>query len=490
MKEAIKDTILKQRKFFSTTQTRAIDFRIKQLKKLRAAIQKNESSIIDALQKDLGKPPFEAYASEIHLILTDINHALKHLATWSKPKKVHTPFTHFPGKSYIVPEPRGVVLIMAPWNYPVQLTLLPLVGAIAAGNCAIIKPSEHAPHASAIIAKIIHDTFDPEFISVIEGEVEVSKKLLEEQYDYILFTGSMHVGKIVMEAAAQHLTPVTLELGGKSPCIITETASLDCAAKRIVWGKFFNAGQNCVAPDYVFIKDELKNKFIDLCKKYIHQFFGKDPEKSQFYGRIINQQNFERLSSMLDQGTIVLGGKTDKEKRYIAPTLIDNVDVKSAILNEEIFGPLLPIVSYNTLSDAISFITKHSIPLALYIFSTNKKEQKHIMQAVQSGGVCINDTLLQASTSELPFGGLGLSGFGKYHGKASFDTFSHMRSLFTNSCWYNLELRFPPYNRFINKVTIKWLRFSTVLGKLNRWIKIGMTLLIIAILLLAYYSMR
>ncbi|MFW6295658.1 MAG: aldehyde dehydrogenase [Halothece sp.] len=440
---SVQDTIQQQRNFFATGKTREISFRIEQIKKLKEAIKTHQDAILKALNQDLNKPEFEGIF-EI-AVLQEIDHTLKHLKSWVKPKKAKTPLTQFPASAKIYPEPLGVVLIIGPWNYPFSLMISPLVGAIAAGNCAILKPSEIAPQTSHILADIIQKTFDPNYIAVIEGGVETSQQLLAEKFDSIFFTGGTKVGKIVMEAAAKNLTPVTLELGGKSPCIVDTEINLKETAKRITWGKFLNAGQTCIAPDYLLVDSRIKPNLVAAIQQCITDFYGNNPAESPDYARIINEKQFERLSGLLNDGKILTGGQTNATERYIAPTLIDNVSLDSPIMQEEIFGPLLPILEYTSLEEAIALINSRPKPLALYLFSNNKAKQQQVLNTTSSGGVCINDTIMQVSVPELPFGGVGESGIGSYHGKASFDTFSHYKSVLKKSFWFELNWRYAPY---------------------------------------------
>jgi len=441
----IQTMIAKQRTFFATGKTKDYDFRVSQLQKLSQLIKDNEQLILDAVYADLRKPMIEAFGSEILGTLSEIKFVLKYLKSWMKPQKVGTPINLFPSSSYIHTEPLGVVLIVAPWNYPFILTIQPLIGAIAAGNCAILKPSEHTPNTSSAIAKIINNNFDPSFVSAIEGGVETNQALLAEKFDHIFFTGGTAIGKIVMEAAAKHLTPVTLELGGKSPCIIDESCNLDITAKRIIWGKFYNAGQTCVAPDYLLVQKSIKPALIEKLLECLKTFFGENPQQSADFGRIVNERQFDRLVSLLDQGEILIGGQSDRSDRYIAPTLIDQVSPNSKIMSEEIFGPILPILEYEQISEAIAFINAQPKPLALYLFSSNKKNQAQILQEISFGGGCLNDIIMHLGNPELPFGGVGNSGMGNYHGKASFDTFSHRKSILKNSFRFDLKWRYPPY---------------------------------------------
>ena len=439
----IQESIEQQRAFFQTGQTKSVDFRIAKLQSLKQAILDHQDAILEAAKADLGKPAFEAYF-EI-MTLGEVNRAINKLKTWVKPRRVKTSINQFPSSAWIQPEPLGVVLIIGPWNYPFQLMMSPLVGAIAAGNCAILKPSEHAPHTSSIVAKIIKSAFDPSYIAVFEGDVDTSKQLLAEKFDHIFFTGGTAIGKIVMQAAAEHLTPVTLELGGKSPCIVDADIDLEIAAKRIIWGKFINAGQTCIAPDYLLVDRQIKQPLLDLLKQKIQTFYGDNPANSPDYGRIINQRQFSRLASFLDNGTVVVGGKTDPDSRYIAPTVLDDISWDQPVMQEEIFGPILPVLTYDNLDSAIAQINARPKPLALYIFSKDPIKQDKVLSETSSGGVCINDTVMHYTLSGLPFGGVGDSGIGSYHGKTSFDTFSHQKSVLKKGLWLDLGWRYAPY---------------------------------------------
>ncbi len=441
---AINEIIRKQREFFGSGKTKDINFRIAQLRKLKQAIVENFEVIAQALKADLNKPQFEAYITEF-VVTKEIDYALKHIKSWTSPKKVTMPLEQFPSYGCICPEPLGVVLVIGAWNYPLQLIISPLVGAIASGNCVTLKPSENAPHTSKVLTNIIQQCFDDFYIAVVEGDKETSEQLLEEKWDRIFFTGSTAVGKIVMAAAAKHLTPVTLELGGKSPCIVDTDIDIDCTARRIVWGKFVNAGQTCIAPDYLLVNTAIKQELLVAIAKYVKEFFGDRPESSPDYARIIDDRQFYRLTTLLKDGEIVIGGKTNASLRYIAPTVIDNVSLEDAVMQTEIFGPILPIIAYNNLLDAIAIINLLPKPLAIYIFSRNKNLQQQVCSQTSSGGVCINDTLMQFGVSSLPFGGVGDSGIGSYHGKASFDTFSHYKSILNKSFRLDFNLRYPPY---------------------------------------------
>lgn len=436
--------IQRQREYFQKGQTKDLSFRIQQLKVLKKAIFMYEEEIMKALKKDVNKSFFESYETEIGMVLQEINYAIKNIKNWSKPKKVKTPIVHFPAQSHIYQEPYGVVLILSPWNYPFQLAMVPLIGAIAAGNCVMMKPSELSPYTSKIIAKIVKTMYNPAYVAVVEGGIQESQFLLKQKWDYIFFTGSTRVGRLVMEAAAKHLTPVTLELGGKSPCIVDKEACIDVAAKRIVWGKLLNAGQTCVAPDYILVHHTVKKPLVESMRKYIQQFYGT--QVNDQFPRIINQHHFERLVALMKEGTIVGGGYHCKNTLQIAPTLMDEVSFEDPLMQEEIFGPLLPVIEYKKWSEVVQHIESRSKPLAFYFFSENKKKQKRVLQQFSFGGGCINDTILHLATPYMPFGGIGESGMGRYHGKTSFETFSHEKSVINRGTWLDIPFRYPPYN--------------------------------------------
>jgi aldehyde dehydrogenase (NAD+) len=445
-----KQLIEEQRKHFATGKTKSLDYRLDQLKRLKQAILEEESSIVTALHQDLGKPELDSYITEIRVNIQEIDYALKHLKKWAKPRRVKTNLETFPSVANIYADPLGLVLIISPWNYPFALAISPLIGAIAAGNCAVIKPSENTPTVSQLIAKIIQQTFSNTEIAVVEGDATVSQQLLAEKFDHIFFTGGTKIGQLVMEAAAKNLTPVTLELGGKSPCIIDTEIDLEETAKRIAWGKFLNAGQTCVAPDYLLVEKSIKEALITKLKEYIVNFYGENPQTSPDYCRIVNERQFNRLKALLQEGDILIGGQTDLAEKYFAPTLMTNVSLESELMQEEIFGPILPILDYANLEDAIAFINQRPKPLALYLFSNNKSKQERVLEATSSGGVCINDTLFQIGVIDLPFGGVGPSGMGAYHGKATFDTFSHYKSVLKKSFRFELNVRYPPYGNKLN----------------------------------------
>ncbi|WP_085054429.1 aldehyde dehydrogenase [Staphylococcus aureus] len=433
--------------FFNTQQTKDISFRKEQLKKLSKAIKSYESDILEALYTDLGKNKVEAYATEIGITLKSIKNARKELKNWTKTKNVDTPLYLFPTKSYIKKEPYGTVLIIAPFNYPFQLVFEPLIGAIAAGNTAIIKPSELTPNVARVIKRLINETFDANYIEVIEGGIEETQTLIHLPFDYVFFTGSENVGKIVYQAASENLVPVTLEMGGKSPVIVDETANIKVASERICFGKFTNAGQTCVAPDYILVHESVKDDLITALSKTLREFYGQNIQQSPDYGRIVNLKHYHRLTSLLnsEQMNIVFGGHSDEDERYIETTLLDHVTSDSAIMQEEIFGPILPILTYQSLDEAIAFIHQRPKPLSLYLFSEDENATQRVINELSFGGGAINDTLMHLANPKLPFGGVGASGMGRYHGKYSFDTFTHEKSYIFKSTRLESGVHLPPY---------------------------------------------
>ncbi|MEK4793228.1 aldehyde dehydrogenase [Staphylococcus epidermidis] len=443
----IRDKFNNSKAFFNTHKTKNLKFRKKQLKLLSKNIKNHENELLDALYKDLGKSKVEAYATEIGMLLKSIKLMRKELKNWSKTKQTDTPLYLFPTKSYIKKEPYGTVLIIGPFNYPVQLVFEPLIGAIAAGNTAIVKPSELTPHVAIVIRDIIEDTFDETYVSVVEGGIEETQTLLSLPFDYIFFTGSEKVGKIVYEAAARKLIPVTLELGGKSPVIVDDTANIKVASERISFGKFTNAGQTCVAPDYILVQRKVKNDLIKALKKTITEFYGENIEKSPDFGRIVNQKHFNRLNDLIQihKDNVVFGGNSSKEDLYIEPTLLDNITNDNKIMKEEIFGPILPIITYDNFDEVLEIIQSKSKPLSLYLFSEDENMTHRVLEELSFGGGAINDTLMHLANPNLPFGGVGSSGIGQYHGKYSFDTFSHMKSYTFKSTRLESSLFFPPY---------------------------------------------
>ena len=443
----IRDKFNNSKAFFNTHKTKNLKFRKQQLKLLSKNIKNHENELLDALYKDLGKSKVEAYATEIGMLLKCIKLMRKELKNWSKTKQTDTPLYLFPTKSYIKKEPYGTVLIIGPFNYPVQLVFEPLIGAIAAGNTAIVKPSELTPHGAIVIKDIIEDTFDEAYVSVVEGGIEETQTLLSLPFDYMFFTGSEKVGKIVYEAAARKLIPVTLELGGKSPVIVDDTANIKVASERISFGKFTNAGQTCVAPDYILVQRKVKNDLIKALKKTITEFYGENIEKSPDFGRIVNQKHFNRLNDLIQihKDNVVFGGNSSKEDLYIEPTLLDNITNDNKIMKEEIFGPILPIITYDNFDEVLEIIQSKSKPLSLYLFSEDENMTHRVVEELSFGGGAINDTLMHLANPNLPFGGVGSSGIGQYHGKYSFDTFSHMKSYTFKSTRLESSLFFPPY---------------------------------------------
>lgn len=436
-----------------------IAYRKALLKNLLQILQKRENEVIEALYKDFKKPAFEAIATETAYVLSDLKNTIRHLNRWAKPKRVWPSLLNFPSTDKIVMEPYGNVLIIAPWNYPFQLTLCPLIAAVAAGNKVVVKPSEHTPATTKVIESILQECFDAEQVSVEIGGVEKATQLLQQRWDYIFFTGSVAVGKIVAKAAALHLTPVTLELGGKNPCIVTEKANCALAAKRIAWGKFLNAGQTCIAPDYLLVHQSSKTELIKELIRCIELFYGKNPQLSPDYPRIINAQNFKRLTECISEKNLLWGGVTDKSDLYIAPTLLDIDDLSLPVMHDEIFGPILPIITYQNDSELDAVIHKYEKPLSLYVFSNSTKEATAIIQKYAFGGGCINDTVVHFSNKRLPFGGVGYSGMGAYHGKLGFETFSHKKGIVHKSNLLDIPLRYAPYQnklKFIKKL-LNWL---------------------------------
>lgn len=450
----IEEVIKKQRDFFNTHATKDINKRIEKLKKLKQAIKEEEENICKALELDLGKSSVESYMSEIGMVLEDLSYAIKHVKKWSKREYHLSPLAQFPSSSYRIAEPYGIALIISPWNYPFLLTIQPLVGAIVAGNCAIVKPSEYSVHTSEVMKKLIEMVFEPEYVSVILGEKEVAEELLKNKFDYIFYTGSTRVGKIVMENAAKNLTPVTLELGGKSPCIIDKNSNAKLAAKRIIFGKLLNCGQTCVAPDYVFVHKDKKEEYINYCKKYIEQFIGNNWAQNKEYPKMINENQFNRMLELIAKEDLIYGGNYDKETLKIEPTLLDNKSFDSKAMQEEIFGPILPIIEYEDLDTVIEYINNNHKPLALYLFTNSKKVEKRILKQVAFGGGCINDTIIHLASTKLGFGGVGYSGMGEYHGKYSFQTFSHYKSIINKSTLIDLPMRYHPYKK-INDMLIR-----------------------------------
>ena len=438
-----------QRKYFQSGATLPISFRIEALKKLYAAVKKHENEIYEALKADLGKSDFEGFMCEIGLVLSEISYMIKHVRGFAKNHRVPTPLSLFAASSYKKPSPYGNTLIMSPWNYPFLLTVDPLADAIAAGNTAIVKPSAYSPATSAVIEKMISETFPSEYIAVVTGGRKENAALLEKKFDFVFFTGSQSVGKEVLRHTAETLTPAVLELGGKSPCIVDSTAKISLAAKRIVFGKYLNCGQTCVAPDYILCEKSIKDKFVEEIKKQVKKQYGEKPLENPDYGRIVNEKHFERLCGLIDQNKIVLGGDAKRETLQIAPTVMDNVTWDDAVMGEEIFGPIMPILTFDKFDDVYSMLSERQKPLAFYIFSEDKQRIKEVTERFRYGGGCINDTIVHLATSEMGFGGVGESGMGAYHGKEGFEVFSHSKSMINNKTWIDLPMRYQPYNRSI-----------------------------------------
>lgn len=445
--DTIPHIVVRQRKFFAEHTTLSIDFRLKMLRRLRKAIVEREKQLTEALYADLHKSYEEAFLTEISIVLGEIDNFLKHLPRWAAPSKRKTPLKLFPAKSQIITEPLGVALIIAPWNYPVQLLLNPLVGAIAAGCTAVLKPSPYVPHVAEALEELVHDCFDEEYVAIVQGHRDVNTALLNERYDIIFFTGSPDLGRVVMRAAAEHLTPVVLELGGKSPVVVDRTADIAVAAKRLAWGKTLNAGQTCIAPDYLLIHREVKEHFIEAFKEALCELHGEDARQSEHYVRMVSDRTFERVSGYISEGRVRCGGRVVAEERYIEPTLLDEVSADSSVMREEIFGPVLPMIEIGSLDEAITFINEREKPLALYLFA-DEHAARRVVEYTSSGGACINDCIMHIANEKLPFGGVGNSGMGRYHGRDSLYSFSHRRSMITTPTWLDLPFRYMPYKWF------------------------------------------
>lgn len=454
----IRKIVEKQRTYFYTGATLPLDGRIRALKKLKNYIREHETALNDAIREDLGKSAYESYMCETGLVLTEISYMIRHIRSFAREKAVHTPLAQFHSRSFVKPSPYGVTLIMSPWNYPFLLTIDPLADAIAAGNTAVIKPSAYSPNTSRAIQEMIHECFDEEYVTVITGGRAENTCLLNEHFDYIFFTGSQAVGKEVMAHAARRLTPVTLELGGKSPCIVEKSGDIPLAAKRIVFGKYLNCGQTCVAPDYIYCDRGIKDQLVEEIRKQIRKQFGSDPLTNGTYGKIINEKHFDRITGLIDPGKVVCGGRSDRATLKIEPTVMDNVTFDDAVMQEEIFGPVLPVLTYETLDAAIRKINSMQHPLALYLFTSSKPAVKKVMSRCGFGGGCVNDTIIHLATSEMGFGGFGESGMGSYHGKEGFRTFSHYKSIVDKKTWLDLPMRYQPYKKFNEKLLHIFLR--------------------------------
>ncbi len=448
--------VSQQHLFFHTGKSRNVTFRKQQLRMLKKVLQNNEERIFNALKSDFKKPKFETYGTELFVLYQEIDHLLSNIDRWTEPRKVNSSLINFPSKSYIHNQPYGVTLVISPWNYPLQLSLNPALGAMAAGNTVILKPSEISSHTSSLLAELINNTFPPEYFHVVEGNAKTTQSLLKQPLDYIFYTGSTRVGKIVMKAAAEQLTPVILELGGKSPTIVDRTADLPLAAKRIAWGKFINAGQTCVSPDFIYVHESIHDEFCELLRQNIQTFYGDDPSESNDFARIINDNHFQRLTSLINPDKVYYGGDHNNQTRYIGPTIMTNIDWEDNVMQEEIFGPILPILTYSNLDQVINTLRSKPKPLALYLFSTDKSHQQKVIDSLQFGSGCINETVTHLGNLSLPFGGIGESGLGSYHGKQSFDTFSHQKSIMKKSNWLDIPFRYPPYDgkfRWLKKLT-------------------------------------
>ena len=430
---------------YESGRTRPLEWRREQLQGLRRMLVEREPELLAALATDLGKPPAEAWATDVGFVISEIDHVLRHLRSWARPERVWAPLVTRPAKARIVREPFGVALVIAPWNYPIQLLVSPMVGALAAGNCVVAKPSEVSASTSAVLARLVPKYVDTDAVAIVEGAVKETQALLAERFDYVFYTGNGRVGRIVMEAAAQHLTPVTLELGGKSPVIVDESADLHVAARRIAWGKYLNAGQTCIAPDYVLVSAGLEERFVEEVRRAVFDFYGADPKSSADYGRIVNRDHVKRLAALLGDGHATIGGTVDEAERYIAPTVLQGVADDAAVMRDEIFGPILPVVPVEGIDAAVDFVNGRERPLALYLFSGSRSARERVLSGTASGGVAVNATMFQVAVPALPFGGVGPSGMGAYHGKASFSTFSHAKAVLRKSPRPDPDLAYPPY---------------------------------------------
>ncbi len=449
------ETVQRQREFFATGKTKEVKFRIESLKRLKGWLQNHDADILTALKADLNKPPFEAYATEVGTALDELKCTLSHIHRWARVKRVSSNLKNFPSSGRIYPDPYGVTLIMSPWNYPFMLTVTPIIAALSAGNCAVVKPSAYSPATSSLLARMVAELFDAGHVIVVEGGREENRALLDEKYDLIFFTGSTSVGKTIMQAAAQHLTPVILELGGKSPCFVDATANISLAAKRIIWGKMVNAGQTCVAPDYILAHESIKEKLIEAMKVAIRGMYGENPSENPDFPKIINHKHFNRLLGLMDGEKIVYGGKANATTLQIEPTILDLVEWEVPVMSEEIFGPIMPVLSYSNLETIFKIVNERPKPLSAYLFTSSKQTERFFLKNLSFGGGCINDTIVHLSVSGLPFGGVGASGMGSYHGKAGFDAFTHYKSVLHKSKYIDVPLRYPPYTDFALKLLKK-----------------------------------
>lgn len=456
--QEIKTIVTRQRKYFQTGSTLPVNTRLNALRRLYAAISGSEKEIHEALKKDLGKSGFESYMCETGLVLEEISYMLKHTARFAREKRVRTPLAQFHSRSFQKPSPYGVTLIMSPWNYPFMLTLSPLVDALAAGNTAVVKPSAYSPNTSEVLRKILSQCFEPQYVAVVTGGRAENTCLLHEHFDYIFFTGSQAVGKEVMRNAAEYLTPVTLELGGKSPCIVDQTADIRLAARRVVFGKYLNCGQTCVAPDYIYCQRSVKDAFIKEVQKQIRKQYGRHPLDNPDYGKIINEKHFDRILGLIDEKKVVQGGGSDRKTLRIEPTLMDNVAFSDPVMQEEIFGPVMPLLTFDSIDEVIHRVNAMPHPLALYLFTSDKKTEKKVISRCGFGGGCINDTIIHLATTEMGFGGFGESGMGAYHGKTGFDTFTHYKSIVDKKTWLDLPMRYQPYRKLHEKMVRFFLK--------------------------------
>ena len=454
----ISDIVKRQRAYFDTGATRDVETRISALKRLEQAIRAHEEQLCSAMRQDLGKSASESYMCEVGLTLSELSYQIKHLKRWAKPKHRGTDLTNFHGRSFSLREPYGCVLVMSPWNYPFLLCVEPMIGAIAAGNCCVLKPSAYSPATSAAIRELVQEVFPEEYVAVVEGGRQENSALLEERFDYIFFTGGVTVGKLVMEKAAAHLTPVTLELGGKSPCIVDRTADLKLAASRIAFGKYLNCGQTCVAPDYLLIESSVKEAFLEQFTQTVKRMYGEKPLENGDYGKIINRKHFDRLQGLMDPEKLVYGGEADADRLRIAPAVMDHVTGEDAVMQEEIFGPILPVLTFEEIGQAFDFVRGREKPLAAYLFTRNKNTEKRFLETVSFGGGCVNDTIMHLATSRMGFGGGGNSGMGSYHGRKSFETFTHEKNVLKKYGWIDMPLRYQPYNGKKDRLIRMFLR--------------------------------
>lgn len=454
----IEKIVTMQRAYYERQKTKSLNYRMNALNRLEQAILKWEKRIEEALNRDLNKSVFEAYMTEVGMTLAELRYTKKNLKQWMRDKRVKTPLAQFPAKSYVKSEPYGVVLIMSPWNYPFMLCMEPLIGALAAGNCCVLKPSNYSPNVSKVIKAMIEEVFPQKYVAVVEGGRKENQNLLEQKFDYIFFTGGIKVGKLVMAKAAEHLTPVTLELGGKSPCIVEKTANLKLAAKRLVFGKFLNAGQTCVAPDYLLVQKEVKKEFLQYVLYWIKKMYGNDGEYGQDYPKIINEKHFERICHLSEGEEVLVGGKANPDTLQIAPTVLNHVKWSAPVMQEEIFGPVLPVLEFTKIEEAEQFVKERPKPLALYLFTQDKSVEKRITEGLSYGGGCVNDTIIHLATSYMGFGGVGESGMGNYHGKESFETFSHRKSMIKKYNWFDNPVRYVPYKKTKERILRMFLK--------------------------------